>query len=262
MSVITTPMASRMVGGGAAAIMLASLTSGGRVDSMNYWLQRDAYSPAEGPLPKAEILLMLKRRHIDLTAVVTEQGQESWRRVEDVFATELRKWRWERFMVKWTMIGLGTAAVLIAAWVMIQNAVNHYNSPEAEAARYQAEREATLREAAELQRWDSQKQTRLRSAEAAPQKAWQTASAKEDYTLSANEREDVLAIIVRLTSDPDAALVEISSTATQETLECIVKFESRQKQRLWRMVMNRLNGDLWSVADRETGKMIWSLLDQ
>lgn len=200
---------------------------------------------------------MLKRRAIAPSAVVNVPGQANWMRVGEVFASELRKWRWERIMVKSAIIGVSALVLGVAAWVMIQNAVNEYNSPKAEAARYQADREATLREAAELQRWDSQKQTRLRAAEA-PQKA----SAKEDYTLSANEREDVLAIIVRLTNDPDATLVEISSTATREHLECIVKYESRQKQRLWRMIMNRLNGDLWSVADRETGKMIWSLEDQ
>jgi hypothetical protein len=113
---------------------------------MKYWLQRDAHSPAEGPLSKMEVLALLKGRVISAEAVVNVAGQPRWMRVGDVFARELRKWKWERFMVKGTFMLLGALALVITAWVLIQNAVNHYNTPEAEAERYQAQRETVLRE--------------------------------------------------------------------------------------------------------------------
>ena len=56
---------------------------------------------------------MLKRRVIDPRAVVNEPGQPNWMRVGDVFARELKKWRWERFMVKWGVIGGVMAALAL-----------------------------------------------------------------------------------------------------------------------------------------------------
>ena len=205
-----------------ASFMVASLTSGGRVESM----KRSDKWVLGLSLGSVAVLLLGALSYATLENIKADRAQREQQQAEEKrLADETNKQRRE-------------------AWKA------YLQTPEGQAEM------AKKREAEAL------KQAELRAAEAARQKAWQKASAKEDYTLSANEREDVLAIIVRLTNDPDATLVEISSAATQEHLECIVKFESRQKQRLWRMIMNRLNGDLWSVADRETGKMIWSLEDQ
>lgn len=129
--------------------MVASMAEISKLARMNYWLQRDAHSPAEGPLSKMEVMMLLKRRVISHNAVVNEPGQPSWMRVGDVFARELRKWAWERFMVKWTFILLAAVALVITVWVLIQNEVNYYNTPEGEAARYKAERDAVLRQAEE-----------------------------------------------------------------------------------------------------------------
>lgn len=259
---------------------------------MKYWLQRDVHSPAEGPLPQAEILAMLKRRVIDPSAVVNEPGQPSWMRVQDVFARELRKWRWERFIVKCGIIGSVLLASAITMIVLRGNAerreleakaeserrIAYAQSPEGKAEEAR-EREARRKALAEYAKTPEGMEAKRRNEEAAKRSNEQAANmarlntavdrvttfreaSPTAYEMTAKDREDVMAVIVRLTNDADATLLDIQAETKAETLVCIAKFESRKAVRLWRILFHRLNGDLWSVADRETGKMIWSIADQ
>lgn len=160
--------------------MVARMVEVGKLARMNYWLQRDAYSPAEGPLSKIEVMMLLKRGIISYNAVVNEPGQPSWMRVGDVFARELRKWAWERFMVKCTFIFLAAVALVITVWVLIQNKVNYYNTPEGEAARYKAQRDAVLRQAEKQRMSDVRREANMVSIERweAVAKVFETAGAR------------------------------------------------------------------------------------
>jgi hypothetical protein len=132
-----------------------------------FLIYRAAGAHPEGPFTRLEAMRRLKRGDFETDHVAHEVGTTQWLRLGEIFKREIRNWWWERWMFKWSIIGVLTVAAAITGLVLVQN----FNAENAKIRQQQ--------EAASL---ENAKRTEAywKSPEGKLQRAWLEAKAKAD----------------------------------------------------------------------------------